>query len=289
MTEPPDTSVLVPVRNGAATLADQLEALAAAEKPPGGFEVIVADNGSTDGTVDVARTFTGRLPLRTIKVARPGANAARNAAAEAATGRFLLFCDADDVVDERWIAAMQDALHAGHDLVVGYLDYLALNDPDTLKWRGARGAGMSVHLGFLPAGHLCNLAVTRTLFDRLGGFDESFVGGADDVDFCWRAQLAGASFSYLPDAVVNYRFRPSLRTMARQELGYGAAEAQLYRKFASEGVRRRPIATLGWDVWWLLSRLPFALHPDRRGAWIRRAARQYGRFRGAVRTRTWWW
>lgn len=285
----PDLSVIIPVRNGAATLAEQLEALAKAEKPTGGFEVIVADNGSADGTVSVAQTFTDRVPLRIITVTRPGANAARNAAVEASTGRYLLFCDADDVVDVHWMARMREALVAGHDLVVGYLDYRELNDPNALKWRGARGAGTSVHLGFLPAGHLSNLAVKRSLFDRLGGFDESFVGGADDVDFCWRAQLAGASFLYLPDAVVNYRFRPSLRAMACQELGYGAAEAQLYRKFASCGVRRRPLTALGRDFWWLLSRLPFTVREDRRGAWIRRAARQCGRFKGAVRTGTWWW
>ncbi len=285
----PEISVIIPVRNGAATLAEQLQALAKAEKPTDGFEVIVADNGSTDGTADLARTFADHLPLRVLTVSRPGANAARNAAAQASSGRCLMFCDADDVVDAHWMTRMWNALVAGHDLVVGYLDYRELNDPDTLKWRGARGAGTYVHLGFLPAGHLCNLAVTRSLFDQLGGFDEHFVGGADDVDFCWRAQLAGARFQYLPDAVVNYRFRPNLRTMARQEVGYGAAEAQLYRKFANNGVRRRPISALGMDVWWLLSRLPFALRRDRRGAWIRRAARQYGRFKGAARTRTWWW
>lgn len=285
----PDISVVIPVRNGAATLAEQLAALAAAGKLVDGFEVIVADNGSTDSTIDVARSFTDRLPLRIITVTRPGANAARNAAVKASTGRFLAFCDADDVVNTHWMARMREALGAGSDLVVGYLDYRDLNGPDTLKWRGARGAGPSVHLGFLPAGHLCNLAVTRSLFDELNGFDESFVGGGDDVDFCWRAQLAGARFQYLPDAVVNYRFRPSLRAMARQEAGYGAAEAQLYRKFASHGVRRRSVKALGEDAWWLVSRLPFTLREDRRGAWIRRASRQCGRFRGAVRTRTWWW
>lgn len=289
MTMQHDISVIIPVRNGASTLAQQLEALAAADKPVAGFEVIVADNGSSDSTVDVARSFTDRLPLRIITVTHPGANAARNAAVKASTGRLLLFCDADDVVDAQWMARMGEALGAGSDLVVGYLDYRALNGADQLTWRGAWGAGTSVHLGFLPAGHLCNLAVTRSLFDQLGGLDESFIGGADDVDFCWRAQLAGARLLYSPDAVVNYRFRPSLRAMARQEVGYGAAEAQLYKRFANNGVRRRPLKALAEDFWWLASRLPLTLREDRRGAWIRRAARQWGRFKGAARTRVWWW
>lgn len=281
--------MIIPVLNGAATLGEQLAALAAAPRPPGTFEVLVADSGSGDGSVEVARAFADRLPIQIVTAVRRGANVARNAAVRASSGGYLLFCDADDVVDETWLTRMHAALADGHELVVGRLDYRRLNDAESIRWRGASGAGASVHLDFLPAGHLSNLATTRGLFDRVGGLDESFIGGADDVDFCWRAQLAGAELHYLPEAVVHYRLRPSLRMLARQEIGYGAAEAQLHRKFAANGARRRNSRTVAREFWWLASRLPFTLRADRRGAWIRRAARQYGRFRGAALNRTWWW
>src|SRR5688500_9296124 len=97
-------SVVVPVRDGAATIGEQLAALAQQDFP-GSWEVVVADNGSRDGTADVVRSFRDRLPgLRLVDAsARPGASHARNAGAAAATGEVLAFCDADDVVDPGWL------------------------------------------------------------------------------------------------------------------------------------------------------------------------------------------
>ena len=283
-------SVVIPVRNGAATLGEQLSALRNAHRPSSGFEVIVADNGSNDGTIDVVRFFGDQLPLRFVDASdRPGSNHARNCGIRAAEFGRILLCDADDRVDERWLAEMTEAFNAGHELIAGPIDYVQLNPPHIRAWRGAQQASVAMMLDFLPAGHGSNMGFTRQLFDRLGGFDEDFGFGGEDVELFWRAQLAGTQLHYVPEAVVHYRLRPTLKGLFRQSIAYGAGEARLYRKFAEYGARRRPPSAIAKEVWWLFSRLPFAGRIERRGAWLRHLGQQLGRLRGSFECKVLWW
>ncbi|MFZ1411268.1 MAG: glycosyltransferase [Micropruina sp.] len=286
----PGLSVVIPVHNGARTLAEQLEALAAATRPSGEFEVLVADNGSTDETVEVAAGFADQLPLRVVDAsARAGSNYARNRGIEESNYDCLLLCDSDDRVDGGWLVAMAAAFDQGEELIAGPIDYLLLNPTPLRDWRGSDRAFTEVVMGFLPTGHGANLGFTRALYDRLGGFDDEFEFGGPDVEFCWRAQLSGATLHPVPEGIVHYRIRPSLPALFRQSLAYGAAEAHLYRKFAAQGMPRRPFTAPLRELWWLASRLPFAKPLGRRGAWLRRLGQQLGRFRGAYRYRVWWW
>src|SRR5215218_5139885 len=114
-------SVIVPVRDAEAWFAAQLEALAA-QRYAGRWEVLIADNGSTDGTVALAWSWSDRLPIRIVDAsARAGINAARNVAAAAADGDLLAFCDGDDLVGPGWVAALAEAAQH-YDLVGGRLD-----------------------------------------------------------------------------------------------------------------------------------------------------------------------
>lgn len=290
MTPTVSLSVVIPVRNGANTLARQLNALASAEPPRSTWEVVVADNGSTDGTAAVARDYLDQLPLRIIDAGGdPGNNIARNRGVQAARGDRVLLCDADDEVDHKWLVAMEAAFDAGHRLVAGPIDYRRLNPPDVRAWRGAQRATVATALGFLPSGHGANMGFARDVFNQVGGFDEGFVVGGTDTEFFWRAQLCGHHLHQVDDAVVHYRLRPSLRALWRQARLYGAAEAHLYRSFAAAGVRRRPAVAPIHEAWWLITRLPFARTRGRRGAWLRRLAAQVGRLEGAVTYRVAWW
>src|SRR4051812_33344836 len=114
-------SVVVPVRNGADTLSGQLRGLAG-QTYAGEWEVVVADNGSTDSTRAIAELWRPELPhLRVVDAgASGGPAAARNRGAAAAEGEFLAFCDADDIVTPDWLASLVEA-GLDHDIVTGVL------------------------------------------------------------------------------------------------------------------------------------------------------------------------
>jgi len=283
-------SIVMPVRNGADLLSEQLDAIEVAVGALNEVEVIVANNGSTDQTESIARSYQHRLRIRVVDASRsPGINVARNVGVRAAAGERILLCDADDEVDPGWIEAMTAAFNEGKHLLAGPIDYRRLNDAGTRQWRGADSASVYHAVGFLPSGHGANVGFTRTVFDQLEGFDESFRGGGDDTDFLWRGQLAGFKLHEVPGAVVHYRLRPSLGDLWRQSFNYSAAEAQLAQKFSSDGMHRRKATAPLTDLWWLVSRAPFALNRGRRGSWVRRLASFCGRLRGAVRHRVVWW
>src|ERR1700722_18700342 len=101
-----DLSVVIPVLNAASFLPPQLEALSR-QNYRGDWELIVADNGSRGGTLGVVGGFVDRLPLRVVVAdGRRCPAAACNHGAAAATGRYLVFLDADDVVDTSYLSAM---------------------------------------------------------------------------------------------------------------------------------------------------------------------------------------
>ena len=195
-------------------------------------EVIVADNGSTDATVEVARSWDRHLPaLQVIDASTcPGSGHARNVAARVATGDVLLFCDADDVVSTDWAASMTDAL-AGCDAVAGRLESAKLNPPWLRATRPIpQETGLQRTIGPLPHASAQNLGIWRSVFWSIDGFDEQQLH-LQDTDFCWRLQLAGHRLDFAPDALVHVRLRDSARGMARQGWNYGRAQAQLMRRY----------------------------------------------------------
>ncbi len=240
-------SVIIPCFNAAATLATQLEAFLG-QRWPQPWEVIIADNGSTDATCAIAQQYCARLPqLRIIDAsARRGAAHARNQGVLAAQSRALAFCDADDEVAPGWVAAMGAALQ-DHEFVVAQIDIGRLNPPWIADiWQPSR-SGPRPHLGFLPAAASFGIGVRRTLHERIGGFDEALLR-LQDIDYSWRAQLAGARLHFVPEALVYYRCRHTLRSVLRQSYLDGKYRVLLYKRYASQGMPWKPwkIAMCAW-------------------------------------------
>jgi hypothetical protein len=193
-------SVILPVRNGMPWLEIQLRALAD-QRCPEPWEVVVADNGSDDGSREFAEAWSiDHQAFRVVDAsALDGAPAARNVGVRAARGDLLAFCDADDIVGEGWLAACVQGLeHA--DVVAGTFDFWSLNGT-----RESPAAPAAIRqLGFLPAGLGANLAVRRPAFEEVCGFNEELLLG-EDIDLCWRLQLRGFRFVISPDAIVAKR------------------------------------------------------------------------------------
>jgi glycosyltransferase involved in cell wall biosynthesis len=276
-----DASVVVPVRNGAGTLALQLEALTG-QSFGGSWEVVVADNGSTDDSVAIAKSFGDRLELRIVDAAdKPGAAHARNVAARRSEGSVVLFCDADDIVDVAWVQSMVEALR-GADLVGGRLDALSEGAVSTSS---ALVGELRLHLDFLVMSPTANLGVRRSLFLELGGFDESHPGKwAEDVDFCWRAQLSGATFSYCDEAIVSYRSDVNLRAKLRRSWAYGQGDAVLLKKFAAFGVPDDPLSKISRKIGYGVKHgLQTARTPQARAIWLGQVWYLAGRLRGQTK------
>lgn len=228
-----DVSVIMPAYNAAATVVSQLSALDR-QTFSGQMEVIVSDNGSTDDTVRVVREWASEADWLTVIDAsrRRGPSVARNAGAVVASAPLLLFCDADDVVDDRWIEMMVLAL-AEADVVGGYVDTedSELTETASVSWI----TRAPITLPFWPefaAGASNNLGIRATVFQKIGGFDESLTAG-EDIDLCWRAQMDGCTFVVSDSAMVKIRKRVGLSAVARQAFSYGQGEALLRRKHAA--------------------------------------------------------
>src|SRR2546428_7421377 len=234
-------SVVIPCRNTADQLPRQLWALAR-EKWQGWWEVVIADNGSTDGTREVAEAFKDRLPRLLVvdASARCGASYARNVGALSASGEAFLFLDADDEIAPGYLPAMDDAL-AHHDFVAAYRDSESLNTGWVrLSRRTHPYEGFRNFYHFLPHAGGTRIGVRRSIFESAGGFDENILGG-EDVDFCWRVQLAGIPLRLAPQAPVRGRVRPRLPPLYKQGRPSRRGDAFLYRPDPAAGMPGRPV------------------------------------------------
>jgi glycosyltransferase involved in cell wall biosynthesis len=282
----PTVSVVIPARDAASTLPLQLAALAA-QSFEGTWEVIVVDNGSTDGTSALVEAWSERVPeLRCISVSAIGASHARNAGARCARGDLLLFCEADDAVAPDWIAAMVQAARR-FDVVAGSLEYDTLSPPEAPRPH-AHATLEAPRIFGIDYAISANLGCTRAVFDTIGGFDESFGVGGDDVDFSWRAQRAGFSLGFSTDAIVHYRLRGPLLAFACQQYRYSKGDAHLYAKHLPLGdlpprpFRLQAKAVLG-DVYDVVRLLPGVTARQGRWALAHRLARLIGGLAGAFR------
>lgn len=274
-------SVVLPVRNGQDHIADQLEALAG-QTHAGDWELVVVDNGCRDRTLEIVADYRHRMPSVTVADARarPGLNRARNAGAAAARGELLAFCDADDVAAPGWLAGLAGAAPRA-DLIAGALDFDALNDPPAralCPWDPP--TGLNEELGYLAYAPGGNCAVWTDTARRVR-WDEGFAFGSSDVEFSWRAQLAGASVAFAPEALMHQRLKPSLAALARQWYAYGKSDPLLYRRFRGRGMPPPQSAGAWTEVVRSARHLvgPRELQAD----WVRSAARKAGRAVGSAR------
>ncbi|RYD33487.1 MAG: glycosyltransferase [Verrucomicrobiaceae bacterium] len=233
-----DFSVIVCTRNGRARIGNCLEAIR--NMTGGGFETIVVDDGSTDGTDDFVEKYFPWVRLLRLDPGG-GLSNARNSGAEIASGEILAFTDDDCEPDREWIARLRPLFQAGKYAAAGGPNL----PPPPRTWEeavvcAAPGAPSHVMLDDEEAEHLpgCNIAVRKAAFDEIGGFDPQFHTAGDDVDFCWRLREAGFLLGFAPGAFVWHWRRPSLRTFLNQQLGYGRAERLLLAKHPSRFSKR---------------------------------------------------
>jgi glycosyltransferase involved in cell wall biosynthesis len=179
-------SVVIPVFNGERYLGEALESVLAQTYRP--VEVIVVDDGSTDGSAAIARSFQG---VRVLEQARGGPAVARNAGAVDSTGEFLAFHDADDLLPEDKLERQIGHLleHPEVGCVLGRQELMLEPGVELPEWAKldpgfAERRPDIVELGAVP---LISMVMRRSLFVACGGFDPAYVHG-EDADFLLRAR-----------------------------------------------------------------------------------------------------
>ncbi|MCB9420728.1 MAG: glycosyltransferase [Ardenticatenaceae bacterium] len=262
-------SVIIPCYNAESTISEQLDALLQ-QKISDPWEIIIADNRSNDNSRAVIESYVKEYPnVRVIDAFdRQGPSHARNVGVQAAQGEILVFCDADDVVAPGWLAALRSSLDE-FDLAVCRIDTKELNQEtwvSRLEW-GEDDTAVALetledHRASYPP-HLIlvrgwGFAIKREFHEAIHGFDETMTAG-EDLDYGFRAQIAGARPTLAYDALLYYRYRPQFKAMMKQWQNYGKHTVLLRKKYepkeASVGFWRSWTKYfVGWAklIWWLL-------------------------------------
>jgi len=195
-------SVIVPARDAAGTIGATLQALAVQDLSEP-YEVIVVDDGSSDGTGPIAERSPG--PVRVLRQDGNGPGPARNAGAAAGRAPVLAFTDADCSPQPGWLRAGLGTLDRA-DVVQGRV----IPDPGAELGPFDHTVWVVGESGLYET---ANLFVRREVFERLDGF-EDFVGArigkplAEDVWFGWRARRSGARTAFSSEALVHHAVVP---------------------------------------------------------------------------------
>lgn len=187
-------SVVIPCKNEAGTLEHLLDSLAAQSTPVD--EVIVVDSHSTDATVDVAKSYQKKLPLRVITATQRGVTPARNQGAAAAKGELLLFIDADVELPQDLITKLQASIKKRHITVGGFSQHMKASSFG-LRFGSyfMNGYVRTMSLTPWPIFFSC-FFITKALHEQIGGFDPS-LWIMEDYDYAYRARKTGAKFGII--------------------------------------------------------------------------------------------
>ncbi len=218
----PLVSVIIPVHNGAHFLRESIPSVLAQDYEP--IEIIVADDGSTDDSANVAESFAG---VRCLRLEKGGVSRARNLAVTESGGEWLAFLDADDIWIPSKISTQIALASANADAGFVLCYRRCLFEGEIPAGFRDRAEGEST-LAFEPSGWL----VKRSIFESVGPFDESRTL-LEDTEWLSRAWGAGVSHVTAPETLLIRRIHSANSSHAIQDergLLFGVLRESVDRK-----------------------------------------------------------
>jgi len=299
----PNISIVIPTYNRAKELERCLHSLFALDYPAHCLEIIVVDDASTDETSSTLQRMVQEAAARGLEMRvvchkqRQGVGVSRNTGAEAARHNLIAYLDSDCVASPGWlrelVPAFQDERVAAVGSMIRAYDRKSLlgryEDVRSSLFMGMQPQQVRLEgpLTYLPT---ANMLLRRAAWQQLSGFAPMTQG--EDVDFCRRLLISGASMRYLPQGIVYHDYRTTLGAFLRIRFAYASAEAPLLQRHPTE---RRILllppeqATFagallggGWGILWRYIRLPWRDTTRRVGATL---AVALGAVAGAATTR----
>lgn len=207
-------SIVIPCFNEANHLRACLESLESQNYPSTDFEIILVDNGSRDGSPDIAKQYADQVLVHPeVKV-----GAVRNFGASHANNDNLVFIDADCILDEEWLSRASRLLERDPKTIYGGGCKL----PQETSWvetcwllEGAEG-------NILPSDLIgCSILIESSLFFQIGGFNAELQSG-EDTEFCQRARRLGHTVRITRDInVVHLGNAKTLGTFTKRQIWHG--------------------------------------------------------------------
>lgn len=223
-------TVIVTVRNESGSIDALLDSLLRGTRAPD--EIVIADGGSTDGTIARLRAYEAKEPRLRVLETPGNRSVGRNAAVRAARHEIIACTDAGVEVEPAWLeeilkpfdTSAAPAAPAAPDVVAGFYRPIA-----STSFERAAGVVSAPRLSevnldrFLPSTR--SIAFRRSAWAKAGGFDESLAHN-EDTPFALALKDAGCRFAFAPRAVVGWKPRGDLRSFYRQHRRFGLGDGE---------------------------------------------------------------
>lgn len=235
MNKQPFVSVVIATYNRREMLKECLDSLFKQTYPKDMYEIIVVNDGSTDGTRKVLEEYAEKAPckLKWFNQKNQGISAAMNARIKNSEGKIICFTGDDCIADKNWIRNLADSFSdetiggVGGEVVACNLETIIEKYTEE---RGVLNQEKFRSINFIITG---NAAYRKEVLTAIGGFDTNLIS-CDDIDISIMAQLKGYTLKYNPKAIIYHRHIPTLKGLIRRQYDYGRGYAQLHRKYTKD-------------------------------------------------------